>query len=590
MHKLKQHFLNLSIGGKSLALLSIIALVSTIGIMIIQWQVASSRGAIDDQRALLQRLDSVNLAVSAFDNAKYWYADLANSLSEQAEDNAASNLKTFRTTIEAIEGLADTDRQTLLNNAAKIGELSLAALDEYVIEERAAGNALMDEARTLVAENDVILTALLADTRNRASAAADAVSVASGRAQLIGFITLFGVLGCAGWMLYTTTVAVVAPIKRITKAMLAVAEGSRDTEVPFAEHPAELGEMARAVEVFKENARNIERLNAEQEAAREAQEAERAQVQRDRLAAEEAQKQVLREQAQKQKALAESVISLLKGRVFSSLDQVVEASNQLQSASKSLDSSMSVSSMTMSDVSSASETASTHAQSVATASSQLVSAIQEIAGQINSTSRVAGDTVAKQGQVRETAERMLLLASEITKVVEMIDEIADMTNLLALNATIEAARAGEAGKGFAVVAAEVRSLAGQTQKATENIGRQVNEIHEASRATVDAVNEIGGNIFQIDEAATAMSAAIEEQQASTDEISRAINEAAQSTSSISTMVADVTTEISHTSESSRSVSNAAELLLTTASELRAEVDEFLMTLAQQPTTQQAKAS
>lgn len=576
---IKKYFLNLSIGGKSLALLSIISLVSTIGILIVQWQVAASRHAIAEQVTHLESLETVNRAVSAFDNMKYWYADLANSLSQDAEDKARSNLATFLETIEAHAGLDAPVKQRLTENAQMIQKLSLSALDEYVVDERAAGNKLMEEARALVANNDETLMALLSDTRDHATTAAAAVAAASARAQGIGFITLFGVLGCAAWMLFSTMQAVVAPIKQITRAMLDVAGGGRDTEIPFAEHPAELGEMARAVQVFQENARNIERLNAEREATRAAQEAERTQAQQEKLAAEQVQKQALEAQAAQQKAMAQSVIALLEGRVFTSLDQVVSAAHDLEASSKTLDSSMACSSMTIGEVSAESETASAHAQSVATAAAQMVSAIQEIASQINGASRVTGEAVTQQAQVRETAERMHALAGEITDVVAMIDEIADMTNLLALNATIEAARAGEAGKGFAVVAAEVRSLAGQTQKATENISRQVNEIHEASRATVEAVNAIGSNILRIDEAATAMSAAIEEQQASTDEISRAISEAAQSTSSISEMVAMVTTEISQTSESSKSVSDAAQLLLNTASGLRSEVDDYLAKLS-----------
>lgn len=587
--KIKQYFLHLSIAGKSLVMLSVISLVSTIGILVVQWQVAASRHAIAEQVTHLETLETVNRAVSAFDNMKYWYSDLANSLSQEAEDKASANLAAFLEAVEAHVELDAPTKQQLISNAQMIQKLSLSALDEYVVGERTAGNKLMDKVRALVSGNDETLTALLTGTRANATTAAAAVAAASARAQTIGFITLFSILGCAAGMLFLTMKAVVAPIRQITHAMLDVAKGSSHTEIPFADNPAELGEMARAVKVFQENARNIERMNAEREATRAAQEAEReatraaqeadrARSQQEKLAAEQAQKQELEAQAAQQKAMAESVIALLEGRVFTSLDQVVAAAHNLQASSKTLDSSMACSSMTISEVSGESETASSHAQSVAAAAAQMVSAIQEIAGQINGASRVTGEAVTKQAQVRETAERMHELAGEITDVVAMIDEIAGMTNLLALNATIEAARAGEAGKGFAVVAAEVRSLAGQTQKATENIGRQVHEIHKASRATVEAVNAIGTHILHIDEAATAMSAAIEEQRASTDEISRAISEAAQSTSSISEMVSTVTAEILLTSESSKSVSDAARLLLGTASGLRSEVDNYLAKL------------
>jgi len=573
--RLKRLFLDLSIRGKTLILLGLLGGLCTLGISIVQVQIGQSRNAISEQVALLESLERLNSAVAAFDNMKYWYADLANSLSSEAEENAQSNLERFKSGISASPDLESAMRDSLLGDADEIGRLSMLALDEYVMEERTAGNALMDEARTIVARSDETLSVLLEDMRNRATAAAGEVEDSSSSAQTLGFVTLFAVLLTAVLMLLTTERTIVLPIRRITDAMRALAGGDRAAEVPFTDHPAELGEMARAVGVFKENADEIDRMHAEQEASRATQEEERARAEEERRKQEEEQKRVLGEQAERQAAMARSVIDLLQGRVFPSIDRVVAAAHELQQSSSDVDASVNTSQNTVSDVSSASETASAHAQSVASAAEQLVGSIQEIAGQITGSSRVANDAVTQQEQVRDTAERMLSLADEITKVVGVIDEIAEMTNLLALNATIEAARAGEAGKGFAVVAAEVRSLAGQTQKATESIGKQVNEIHLASKDTVEAVNAIGANIRSISEAATAMSAAIEEQQASTDEISRSIGEAAQSTTGISEMMGTVVREIAQTGETAQSVAGAAQGLLSTASDLREEVENFL---------------
>ncbi|RME68390.1 MAG: hypothetical protein D6782_01200, partial [Alphaproteobacteria bacterium] len=235
----KRRFLDLSIGGKSLLLLGAIGLLSTIGILVIQWQIAGSRRAIAEQVTHLETLEAVNRAVSAFDNLKYWYADLANSLSQDAEARASDNLEIFRETIAGNPALDQESRQTLIANADAIKKLSLAALDEYVMDERAAGNKLMNDARALVAQNDEILSALLTATRKRATDAASAVAIASSRAQTIGFVTLFGVLGCAGLTLLSTRRAVVAPIKEITSAMRQIAAGARDTAIPFTDNPAE---------------------------------------------------------------------------------------------------------------------------------------------------------------------------------------------------------------------------------------------------------------------------------------------------------------------------------------------------------------
>ena len=572
---LKQRFFDLSIRGKTLFLLGLLGGLCTLGISIVQIQIGQSRSAISEQVALLDSLERLNTAVAAFDNMKYWYADLANSLSAEAEDNAQANLDRFKADISAFPDLEPGLRDSLLRDADEIGRLSMLALDEYVMEERAAGNALMGEARAIVARTDESLSVLLADMRSQATAAAGEVEDSSSTAQTLGFVTLFAVLMAAVLMLLVTERTIVLPIRRITDAMRALAGGDREADVPFTDNPVELGEMARAVGVFKDNAAEIERMNAEQEASRATQENERARAEAARRQQEEEQKRVLGEQAERQAAMARSVIDLLQGRVFPSIDRVVAAAHELQQSSSDVDASVNTSQNTVSDVSSASETASAHAQSVASAAEQLVGSIQEIAGQITGSSRVASEAVSQQEQVRGTAERMLSLTDEITKVVGVIDDIAEMTNLLALNATIEAARAGEAGKGFAVVAAEVRSLAGQTQKATESISQQVNEIHLASKDTVEAVSAIGANIRSISEAATAMAAAIEEQQASTDEISRSIGEAAQSTTGISEMMGTVVREIAQTGETAQSVAGAAQSLLSTASDLREEVETFL---------------
>lgn len=571
-------FASMTIRGKILLLIGLLAGFSTLGLIVLQSQLAGSRDAITAQFEHLRVLETANRGKAAFDDMKYWFADLANSLSDEAVERATGNLDLFKTEMQALAVLAPDVRERLITNADRIAKLSMDALDEYVMEERSSGNALMAEARGLVAENDAVLATLLADTREKASAAAHHVSDASDLASKFGIATLIIVLLGSGTILFTTGRAIVTPIKGITDAMRSLAAGTHDLAIPFIDNPGELGEMARAVDIFRQNAVEIIRMNAERDAERVRNEKERERIEAERRQAEESQKQAIASQLDRQRRMAEAVIELLRGRVFPSLDQVVASAHQLEESSATMDGAVAASENAISNASSASATASEHAQSVASAAAQLVSSVQEIATQISNSSRISSEAVEKQREVSRSADRMVALVDEVTKVVGLIDEIADMTNLLALNATIEAARAGEAGRGFSVVAAEVRSLAGETQKATLNISKQIEEIHKASRDTVRAVEAIGENIARIDEASAAVAAAIEEQQASTDEISRSIAHAAQSTSGISEMMSNVVRDIARTGENSKKVAKAANVLLSVASEIRGEVEAYLGTL------------
>ena len=411
------------------------------------------------------------------------------------------------------------------------------------LEASGAGKKAMDGLRAVVQEMDKEERSLLSVR----AAAAEAASGNATMSMLIGglvtlLLSLVGAFGVA--------FAVTRPIQRITTEMDILAKGDTSVLVSGTERKDEIGAMAQAVQVFKTNAIEVERLKTEQA------EAERRNV-------EQRKRDMIR--------LAddfESAVGEIIGTVSS-------ASTQLEASATTLTGTAERSQRLATTVAGASEEASTNVQSVASATEEMASSVGEISRQVQESARMAGDAV---GQARATTERVSELskaASRIGDVVELINTIAGQTNLLALNATIEAARAGEAGRGFAVVASEVKALAEQTAKATGEIGQQISGIQAATNESVGAIKEISSTIERLSEISSAIAAAVEEQGAATQEIARNVQQAAQGTQEVSSNITDVQRGATETGTASSQVLSAAQMLSNDSSRLKTEVGKFL---------------
>ena len=351
---------------------------------------------------------------------------------------------------------------------------------------------------------------------------------------------------------YVAIKGIARPITRMSTLMNRLADGDLAVSVEGADRRDEVGALAHALVVFKEHAEKTQALEAEK-------------------AAEQQRKE-------RHQEAVEKAIHVFETSVRAALDALAAASTEMRATAESMAATAEEASRQATAVSSASEEATINVQTVAAATEEMSSTVSEIGRQVAQSSAIAAKAVDEAKHTDNTVQGLAAAAQKIGDVVQLINDVASQTNLLALNATIEAARAGEAGKGFAVVASEVKALANQTGKATEEISSQITAIQAATREAVDAIKDIGQTITKMSEIATAIAAAIEEQGTATQEIARNTQEASRGTQEVSSNIVGVNQAAHETGSAATQVLESAGDLSKQAETLRAEVDRFLASI------------
>lgn len=342
---------------------------------------------------------------------------------------------------------------------------------------------------------------------------------------------------------------VIAPLNAITSSMQRLANHELDTSIPGQERSDEIGQMAIAVGVFKNNMVQAETLRNDQ----------------------------AKEQARKahRQEIIENAITVFEGAAASAMGSVLQAIDQVETIADSLKSTAKDTAEQSNTVSASSNTASTNVQAIASSAEELSVSISEIASRVDQSASMSQEAVSAAGTTMHKVEALTSSADKIGDVVQLISDIAEQTNLLALNATIEAARAGEAGKGFAVVANEVKGLASQTSRATSEIGEQIAAMQSATEEAVSAIGAISELIKAMDDVSTTIAASVEQQKGATTEIASSIQLASKGTNEVAASISQVSDSAEGTGEASLNVLTASKQLGTQAGALRSNIDDFL---------------
>jgi methyl-accepting chemotaxis protein len=552
-------FGNMSIRSKALIASSLSAVAVIVMVALYMWSVVDFRKVDSVKSAAVTLMSQARDARTEFTRG---HAALYRAITLKAQNVEVAIIHTAKA--EAIEAVAKARQimASLQNSALPVDRSAMdraqAALDAYgeaakqaadfVEEDAFAATMFMTDAEQKFGIGDKELGSFVAATvaRHDAAAAQAEHTLINGILTVAGGALLAIILALAAPLFLTRIIA--RPIAAMTLAMRELAAGNLDAALPAADGGDEVGSMARALAVFRDNALQARQLAAAQN---EEQLAKAARAQR-----------------------LENLLSQFENTVGGVVDAVAGSAGAMSRAAGVMTGATDETTKRSGAVADSAEEASHHVQSVAASAEQLAGSVNEIARQVQESASIAKQAVDRTSRSTSAIDSLARSVQKIGEVVSLINGIAAQTNLLALNATIEAARAGEAGRGFAVVASEVKSLATQTARATEDVTSLISDIQATTGQAVSAISETSETIQKIHEVSDAIAAAVEEQGAATQEIARNVQQTANGTQDVSKNIAGVSAAVAENRNAAEQVRETADQLKAQAEKLQQEVTSF----------------
>jgi methyl-accepting chemotaxis protein len=511
--------------------------------------------AIVNQSSALHSINPMRLAAAVdmvrVSNMRY----AATLLQGDAEDAKATLINAQATTTDA-ETEVDAASQPKLKTLVMALKAKLAADGAALADVIKAANELrtiqgdLSKANTAIDEQTSKINQALGVARTDQS---DKTAAAVQQTRLLVIATAAGALVLGAALAWLIGVSVSGPIHRMTTRMQSLAEGQLDEAIPDGNSRDEIGRMSRAVEVFRESAQTVRRMEGESAAQR-----EMADIERTRMMAD----------------LADRFDHGMKGAISGVGARADEIGQSAQVLARVAERGRGLAEA----VAARAGQASLSVQTVATATQELSASISEISNQVSRSVLISTRATSETQRTSELMGGLSVAVEKIGTIVQLIQAIASQTNLLALNATIEAARAGDSGRGFAVVASEVKSLANQTAQATEQIASQIATIQNATGLSVAAIEQFGQTVAELTEIATVIASAVEQQGAATGEIARNVEAAASGTAAVSQEIGEVRAVAGETDAGAEAALAAAAALQQQAVSLKTNVDDFLNTV------------
>ncbi|MTJ81105.1 MAG: HAMP domain-containing protein [Telmatospirillum sp.] len=448
----------------------------------------------------------------------------------------------------SLDGTADFDKSIAAYASYKAMLTAIETKVRYGNTEQAL--ALLRRSGTEMAAQSADRTQAFAErVGEQAEAFIAAARETSDRVRRLGIGLLIASSLVGAVLGFATARSITRPIGAAKACMAALSAGDLSVEVPGTDRRDEMGDMARAVLVFRQNAIERRRMEDHERAA---------------VAARESRQQAI-----------DGATKRFDQTMTAMLARIKEAVEKLHLSADTLSANARQTRERSTAVAAATNQAPANVETVSSASAELPASIHEISRQMRQSAAITGAAAAEVAQATRKIDGLAGAVQKIGEVVDMINGIAAQTNLLALNATIESARAGEAGKGFAVVAGEVKHLAGQTGRATDEIAQQIGTVQEETRAAVEAVGGIADIMGRINELSTGIAGAVEQQGAAPDEIARNVEEASRGTREVAGNIADVAAAAAETGRMADGLFSAADALLAESALLETEVGRFL---------------